>query len=958
VEKFAFISYSSVNRTKAEEVCRHLESNGIRCWIAPRDIKGGADYRGEVIRAITDCTSFVLIASPDSDKSDEVSAEVSAAFSMKKNIQVLRLTNFEFNENLIYNLRCKQWIDVMDDLPRALSDLVVSMSPLFDIQSNAEMSRKEIADYVKDISRKFSYCLSNRITTADELDKFCVSANKMFSLIAGGSYKNTRLDPDTDYIGLAVNRLADGTHTFRIHGRPGIGKNMLVQLVFLKLLEKFVAGETDALPVYLSSGYYEKYEYSDAANVGAAMEKNIRDDLSVYFDYIKKHKDVRPVVMLEGVREYGFARVFPEKIVFDIFKTYGNYGRIVAIDTGLINVASRLKKFIAIAGAPRDDYFIKLDAIPVEDENKVKHLIECIAEMYTDEHFDPPILYNELKRLKYTEIDIFLVRLISHEMTSYDEIGSVSDMYYRFISKEYNYDDDRVNDVARNLFAYIFFDGAMQSESDYDGRIWSFPNKHHTYLGYLIAHYFIRQIQNYAALKNYDFFKVILTSTANQFIVSALNNNYELQRTYEEFIASKYEGFNVRQKCNAAYWLGRMNFDSRDIKNFATTFLTGLLTSLKPLVTGNNKQTQENLDNHMLFRSVCTGLMYHDQANMLDEYLCLVITNDIANAVNRGATVEYFDDGYQVGGHNTCNLDIDYATGEKAIKALCARVEASLNQKNDKFVENNLITLLMLLQARIQSNNKKPIYYDIDGYVRRAQKYLSDYKTKPHNYSSQKIRDYLESVDDDFRMYIDKGRLDVATLLYNKLQGLKYVKRSQWHNRVKDPESISEHMFGAWMLAMFFLPEAYNQDGYNKREILDMLLIHDFAQIENEISFKETVAMHRSDLQKNDFMRKLFLKGTYPDVANLTHFYDLSVGYCNGTSLNARIAHDINALQSIYTYFEYLYTDKLRANNDETAKWLRLKEIMQTPIGAELFERLISSNPEFKNLIAEVDWPN
>ena len=57
------------------------------------------------------------------------------------------------------------------------------------------------------------------------------------------------------------------------------------------------------------------------------------------------------------------SRVFPEKIIFDIFKKYGNYSRVIAIDTNLVNVKSRLKKFIAIAGAPRDDYYIKLDVV-------------------------------------------------------------------------------------------------------------------------------------------------------------------------------------------------------------------------------------------------------------------------------------------------------------------------------------------------------------------------------------------------------------------------------------------------------------------------------------------------------------------------------------------------------------------------------------------------------------------
>jgi hypothetical protein len=37
-----FISHSSNDRATADAICAHLESAGIKCWIAPRDIEPGA----------------------------------------------------------------------------------------------------------------------------------------------------------------------------------------------------------------------------------------------------------------------------------------------------------------------------------------------------------------------------------------------------------------------------------------------------------------------------------------------------------------------------------------------------------------------------------------------------------------------------------------------------------------------------------------------------------------------------------------------------------------------------------------------------------------------------------------------------------------------------------------------------------------------------------------------------
>jgi hypothetical protein len=47
-----FISHSSNNRTVANAACAALESIGIRCWIAPRDVLPGRSYSGEITRAI------------------------------------------------------------------------------------------------------------------------------------------------------------------------------------------------------------------------------------------------------------------------------------------------------------------------------------------------------------------------------------------------------------------------------------------------------------------------------------------------------------------------------------------------------------------------------------------------------------------------------------------------------------------------------------------------------------------------------------------------------------------------------------------------------------------------------------------------------------------------------------------------------------------------------------------
>ena len=301
--------------------------------------------------------------------------------------------------------------------------------------------------------------------------------------------------------------------------------------------------------------------------------------------------------------------------------------------------------------------------------------------------------------------------------------------------------------------------------------------------------------------------------------------------------------------------------------------------------------------------------------------------------------------------HDAYYMDTDITTGEQAIKILGSRIEAALKGDSRKFVENNLVTMLTLLQARIQAKNKANMKFDIDPYVKNTLKYLKIYQNRPQNIVSGKLIYYFQSMQEDIEYYLQSKTFDIGPKIYNKYRNLKQVKRSQWvsHN-IDDPESVSEHTFSTWMMAMLFLPEVTNDEGYNKKEILDMLLVHDLAEAElgdQILSFNEPTKDLKS---QNDVLRKLFLKGTYPNIANLTYYYNVWTGYYNGININARTARDINLLQSVYTFCEYycMYPEKF--TKEEVREWLAEEMNLKTEVGYQLFEQLIRSNQEFAHL--------
>jgi hypothetical protein len=47
-----FVSYSSRDQAAAQAICAALETAGIRCWIAPRDIEAASQWGGSIVGAV------------------------------------------------------------------------------------------------------------------------------------------------------------------------------------------------------------------------------------------------------------------------------------------------------------------------------------------------------------------------------------------------------------------------------------------------------------------------------------------------------------------------------------------------------------------------------------------------------------------------------------------------------------------------------------------------------------------------------------------------------------------------------------------------------------------------------------------------------------------------------------------------------------------------------------------
>lgn len=104
MNKPIFISHSSKDSEVANRICAALEENGLKCWIAPRDIPYGSAWAGEISKAISEASAFLFLSSGSSNFSDQVIREIELAISNSITIIPIRLDETQYSDTIKYYL--------------------------------------------------------------------------------------------------------------------------------------------------------------------------------------------------------------------------------------------------------------------------------------------------------------------------------------------------------------------------------------------------------------------------------------------------------------------------------------------------------------------------------------------------------------------------------------------------------------------------------------------------------------------------------------------------------------------------------------------------------------------------------------------------------------------------------------------------------------------------------------
>jgi hypothetical protein len=144
VAREVFISYSQPDYACAIEMVTRVESEGIDCWIAPRDIAPSADWAAEIIDAISHARVMILIFSASSNDSPQVRREVERAVHKNVNILPFRIERVAASKSLEYFLSSQHWMDAFP--PPRETHYARLCSYLKNYLANAEPNRSAAAD--------------------------------------------------------------------------------------------------------------------------------------------------------------------------------------------------------------------------------------------------------------------------------------------------------------------------------------------------------------------------------------------------------------------------------------------------------------------------------------------------------------------------------------------------------------------------------------------------------------------------------------------------------------------------------------------------------------------------------------------------------------------------------------------------------------------------------------------
>jgi TolB-like protein/tetratricopeptide (TPR) repeat protein len=280
-----FISHASQDEPVATAVCKALEDAGLRCWIAPRDVRAGDFYADAIVQAINSCPVLVVILSGNAIDSAHVLREVERASAKKRPIISIHTDATPLPPGLEYFLSASHWLDASQGpLERVIPSLIDAVRahcaasatasgpvpPVPRRETPASRSRAVVAVAVALMAAALLYLVAGKIWLSRRAP---VAAAATPSPVSASAAAPATFSPPPHSVAVLpfVNMSGDPKQDYF---SDGLSEELLNSLAAVRGLQ--VAARTSAFS--FKGKQVDVAEIARALNVGAVLEGSVRKE--------------------------------------------------------------------------------------------------------------------------------------------------------------------------------------------------------------------------------------------------------------------------------------------------------------------------------------------------------------------------------------------------------------------------------------------------------------------------------------------------------------------------------------------------------------------------------------------------------------------------------------------------------------------------------------------------------
>jgi hypothetical protein len=170
-----FISYSRRDSEFVDRLIAALERYGFQTWEDVKALAGGDIWKAAISKAVRECDAFLVILSPQSASSENVSKELAIATKHARRILPVMYQGCKIPDKMEYDLAELQWADfVGPPFDEALDKLVRALggSPTKELAGSREV--QALRDYVTSQAGRLIGLASSRVAAAVPSVRFCI----------------------------------------------------------------------------------------------------------------------------------------------------------------------------------------------------------------------------------------------------------------------------------------------------------------------------------------------------------------------------------------------------------------------------------------------------------------------------------------------------------------------------------------------------------------------------------------------------------------------------------------------------------------------------------------------------------------------------------------------------------------------------------------------------------------